>query len=172
VTANSTSREPVAKNTALAVTHPLTFTLRELCSGSDKLCDAKESSVSERASGRSGGQTRLRETSDHKTADESYTWVGRWSIEEFLEVTIIGHKSVSARILIEAATERELVARYLEELGHAVIVADPNFAPMCATRNLFVKSYSYSLCPTTASLSLTRRLTPYSATDSSRMHSG
>ncbi len=35
-----------------------------------------------------------------------------------------------ARILIEAATDSEWVARGLEALGHAVIVADPNFAPM------------------------------------------
>jgi len=30
------------------------------------------------------------------------------------------------RILLEASTEREWVARHLESLGHAVIVADPN----------------------------------------------
>ena len=40
-----------------------------------------------------------------------------------------------ARILVEASTEREWVACHLEELGHAVIVADPNFAPMSATRD-------------------------------------
>ena len=34
------------------------------------------------------------------------------------------------RILIEAATESEWVAQHLESLGHKVIVADPNFAPM------------------------------------------
>ena len=34
------------------------------------------------------------------------------------------------RILIEASTDSEWVARCLEELGHEVIVADPNFAPM------------------------------------------
>ena len=34
------------------------------------------------------------------------------------------------RILIEAATESEWVAQHLEGLGHEVIVADPNFAPM------------------------------------------
>jgi len=37
-----------------------------------------------------------------------------------------------ARILIEAATDSEWVARCLEALGHEVIVADPNFAPMYA----------------------------------------
>ena len=33
-----------------------------------------------------------------------------------------------ARILIEASTDSEWVARCLESLGHEVIVADPNFA--------------------------------------------
>ena len=37
-------------------------------------------------------------------------------------------KRASAKILIEASTESELVARCLEALGHDVIVADPNFA--------------------------------------------
>ena len=34
------------------------------------------------------------------------------------------------RILLEASTESEWVARHLESLGHEVIVADPNHAPM------------------------------------------
>ena len=45
-----------------------------------------------------------------------------------------------ARILVEASTESEWVARYLESLGHEVIVADPNFAPMYATRSRRTKS--------------------------------
>ena len=45
-----------------------------------------------------------------------------------------------ARILIEAATESEWVARCLEALGHEVIVADPNFAPMYAQRRRTVKT--------------------------------
>jgi transposase len=45
-----------------------------------------------------------------------------------------------ARILLEASTESEWVARCLEELGHEVIVADPNFAPMYATRSRRVKT--------------------------------
>src|SRR5918996_3804049 len=45
-----------------------------------------------------------------------------------------------ARILLEASTESEWVARHLEALGHAVIVADPNFAPMYATRRRGVKT--------------------------------
>jgi transposase len=45
-----------------------------------------------------------------------------------------------ARILLEASTESEWVARHLEALGHEVIVADPNFAPMYASRNRKVKT--------------------------------
>src|SRR5216684_5713560 len=45
-----------------------------------------------------------------------------------------------ARILIEASTESEWVARCLEELGHEVVVADPNFAAMYATRSRKVKT--------------------------------
>lgn len=45
-----------------------------------------------------------------------------------------------ARILLEASTESEWVAQYLESLGHEVIVADPNFAPMYATRTRRTKT--------------------------------
>jgi transposase len=45
-----------------------------------------------------------------------------------------------ARILIEAGTESEWVARCLEALGHEVIVADPNFAAMYATRSRQTKT--------------------------------
>jgi transposase len=45
-----------------------------------------------------------------------------------------------ARILLEASTESEWVARHLEALGHEVIVADPNYAPMYATRSRRVKT--------------------------------
>jgi transposase len=44
------------------------------------------------------------------------------------------------RILLEASTESEWVARHLESLGHEVIVADPGFAPMYATRTKKVKT--------------------------------
>src|SRR3990172_4381519 len=47
-----------------------------------------------------------------------------------------------ARILLEASTDSEWVARCLEGLGHEVIVADPNFAPMYATRTRKVKTDS------------------------------
>jgi transposase len=45
-----------------------------------------------------------------------------------------------ARILIEASTESEWVARYLEGHRHEVLVADSNFAPMYATRSRRVKT--------------------------------
>lgn len=45
-----------------------------------------------------------------------------------------------ARLLLEASTESEWVARCLESLGHEVIVADPNFAPMYASRTRRVKT--------------------------------
>ena len=45
-----------------------------------------------------------------------------------------------ARIVLEASTESEWVAQCLEALGHAVIVADPNFVPMYATRSRKIKT--------------------------------
>jgi transposase len=45
-----------------------------------------------------------------------------------------------AKILVEAMTEAEWVARCLEELGHEVIVADPNYAAMYASRSRRVKT--------------------------------
>jgi transposase len=43
-------------------------------------------------------------------------------------------------MVIEASTDSEWVARCLEAFGHEVIVADPNFAPMYATRARKVKT--------------------------------
>ena len=45
-----------------------------------------------------------------------------------------------AGILLESSTESAWVARCLEGLGHEVIVAGPNFAPMYATRTRKVKT--------------------------------
>lgn len=45
-----------------------------------------------------------------------------------------------ARILLEASTESEWAARHFESIGHEVIVADPNFAPMYAARYRRVKT--------------------------------
>ena len=52
---------------------------------------------------------------------------------------VLGNRE-RARILIEASTESEWVARHLESMGHEVIVADPNYAPMYATRTRRVKT--------------------------------
>jgi transposase len=49
-------------------------------------------------------------------------------------------KRPRARIVIEASTESEWVAQCLESLGHEVVVADPNFASMYATRSRKVKT--------------------------------
>lgn len=45
-----------------------------------------------------------------------------------------------ARVLMESSTESEWVARHLEALGHEVIVADPNYAPMYAKRTRRLKT--------------------------------
>jgi transposase len=44
------------------------------------------------------------------------------------------------RVLIESSTDSEWVAQQLETLGHEVIVADPNYAPMYGTRVRKVKT--------------------------------
>ena len=44
------------------------------------------------------------------------------------------------RILIEASTESEWVAQHLEQMGHEVIVADPNYAPMYGHRSRRIKT--------------------------------
>jgi len=54
-------------------------------------------------------------------------------------VELLG-KRPKAKVLIEASSESEWVARCIEELGHEVVVADPNFAPMYATRNRKIKT--------------------------------
>ena len=54
--------------------------------------------------------------------------------------TVVFANRAPARILVEASTESEWVAVCLEALGHEVIVADPNYAPMYATRSRRVKT--------------------------------
>jgi transposase len=44
------------------------------------------------------------------------------------------------RVLIESSTESEWVAQHLEGLGHEMVVADPNFAPMYGERNRRAKT--------------------------------
>ena len=45
-----------------------------------------------------------------------------------------------AKVLLEATTESEWVAQTLEQCGHEVIVADPNYAPMYPERRRRVKT--------------------------------
>ena len=45
-----------------------------------------------------------------------------------------------SRVLLEATTESEWVARCIEALGHEVIVADANYAPMYASLDRRVKT--------------------------------
>lgn len=52
---------------------------------------------------------------------------------------VLGQKE-KVKVLLEASTESEWVAECLEELGHEVVVADPNFAPMYGTRTRRVKT--------------------------------
>jgi transposase len=61
----------------------------------------------------------------------------RTEAEQFAEA--LGSRP-RAHIVVESATESEWVARCLETLGHQVIVADPNFAPMYAQRSRKVKT--------------------------------
>jgi transposase len=53
---------------------------------------------------------------------------------------VLGDRPRRARIVIEASTDIEWVARCLEALGHEVVVADPNFALMYTTRTRKVKT--------------------------------
>lgn len=44
------------------------------------------------------------------------------------------------RVLLESGTGSEWVAQHLESLGHAVVVADPNYAPMYGSRTRRIKT--------------------------------
>ena len=59
------------------------------------------------------------------------------SLERF---TAVFSERPPARILREASTESEWVARHLASLGHEVIVADSNYAPMYANRSRCTKT--------------------------------
>jgi transposase len=53
--------------------------------------------------------------------------------------TVFGERP-RMRILLESGTESEWVAQHLEGLGHEVVVADPNYAPMYAHRGRGIKT--------------------------------
>jgi transposase len=57
---------------------------------------------------------------------------------ERLVTVFSGHGTL--QILLESGTESEWVAEALEQAGHVVIVADPNFAPMYGNRHRRVKT--------------------------------
>lgn len=61
----------------------------------------------------------------------------RTSCERF--TAVLGNRA-RARIILEASTESEWVAQHLESMGHEVIVADPNYAPMYSSRSRRVKT--------------------------------
>ena len=63
------------------------------------------------------------------------TVTDRWIATSRDRLTAVFGERPRARILLEASTESEWVARHLESLGHEVIVADPNYAPMSANRS-------------------------------------
>ena len=68
-----------------------------------------------------------------------WCWSGASRTQRERLAELLG-KRPKARVLLESSTESEWVARCLEELGHEVVVADPNFAPMYATRSRRVKT--------------------------------
>jgi transposase len=82
----------------------------------------------------------------HKTSSQICTLTeGGGLAERRIKTTRAAFDEVSAgrpraRVLVEASTESEWVAQHLESLGHEVIVADPNFAPMYATRVKRIKT--------------------------------
>src|SRR5262245_15697382 len=105
----------------------------------------QEQSAVNAAEGRGQPWTILASTSTRGTARSISSPKGvRWSSsasgtepEHFAAVLATRPR---ARIVIEASTDSEWVARGLEARGHEVIVADPNFAPMSATRSRKVKT--------------------------------
>jgi transposase len=75
----------------------------------------------------------------HKRESQLCILTDQGEVEEIRVVTsrarftaVLGSRP-RARVLLEASTESEWVAQHLESLGHEVIVADPNYAPMYAT---------------------------------------
>jgi transposase len=70
---------------------------------------------------------------------------GRAVVERKIDTTradltqVFGGRS-ALRILLESSTESEWVAQHLETMGHAVIVADPNYAAMYGSRSRKVKT--------------------------------
>lgn len=70
-------------------------------------------------------------------AGEVLDWRIRTSREAF---TAVFEGRPRLRVLLEASTESEWVAAHIETLGHEMIVADPNYAPMYGMRSRRVKT--------------------------------
>src|SRR6266446_5807997 len=71
--------------------------------------------------------------------DGSVVWKGRIDTRREAFANVLGDRP-RMRILLESSTESEWVAQTLEGLGHEVVVADPNYAPMYGTRNRRIKT--------------------------------
>lgn len=69
----------------------------------------------------------------------SVVWKGRIDTRRDAFAKVFGDRP-RMRILVESSTESEWVAQTLEGLGHEVVVADPNYAPMYGTRNRRIKT--------------------------------
>src|SRR2546428_10272834 len=72
--------------------------------------------------------------------DEEGTITNRGIVPSRERFTAVLGNRRRTKILLEASTESEWVARHLESLGHEVLVADPNYAPMYATRSRRTKT--------------------------------
>ena len=71
--------------------------------------------------------------------EEGVLWEKRIRTELTRILEVFGGRP-RGRVLMEACTDSEWVARLLEGLGFDVIVADPNYAPMYAQRSRRVKT--------------------------------
>jgi transposase len=73
------------------------------------------------------------------TADGAVVFERRVPTRRDQLTTVFGGR-MAMRILLESSTESEWVAQHLEELGHEVVVADPNYAPMYGERTRRIKT--------------------------------
>ena len=73
------------------------------------------------------------------TDDGSVVWKGRIDTRRDAFMQVFGDRP-RLRILLESSTESEWVAQALEALGHEVVVADPNYAPMYGSRTRRIKT--------------------------------
>ena len=81
----------------------------------------------------------IRESQLAITADDGTITDQRIATSRERFTAVLG-RGPRAKILLEASTESEWVARHLESLGHVVIVSDPNYAPMYANRSRRTKT--------------------------------